>query len=439
MKAIFGTIKSYFGQVISRVFITGVSPLSMNDVTSSFNIRYDITLIPKYECMCGLREEDIRRGLELVFDHKKDFEEEEAKREAIEKHLELMRQYYNGYKFRATDDGGVYCTNLCLDYLQRLLMGFPLRLVDPNNELSEGVLTFIGRHPDSITILVGLLESGQTPFVGNIQENLRLMDLANIENQSDLFIKSMLFYFGALTFAERPGTLCLPNVVVKKTIVERVLQLSAIGKSSDAFRSAINKLLVDNEIEPLCCYLEPRLKEWIKLGNLYDDRELVTKVMFQVSLSTIPNYFGETEVAIPVVNVHGEKAGFADLLLAETTSSSSKTTLKRFIFEFKCKGVNFLDLPRHLGEGCSWDVMDAKANHVEKMSIKKLLKLKCGALEKYDKGKTVQQILDEAVKQLEDYMNGLQKRDKQQKKAFDTVAFVVLTVGSRKLLWKRVQ
>ena len=51
-----------------------------------------------------------------------------------------MREYYNGYKFRTTEDDGVYNTNMCLDYLQRLLMKRSLQLVDPNNELSESVL-----------------------------------------------------------------------------------------------------------------------------------------------------------------------------------------------------------------------------------------------------------------------------------------------------------
>ncbi|KAF9104299.1 hypothetical protein BGX27_010150 [Mortierella sp. AM989] len=38
-KAIFRAAKDYVSKEISRVFITGVTPLSMNDVTSGFNIR----------------------------------------------------------------------------------------------------------------------------------------------------------------------------------------------------------------------------------------------------------------------------------------------------------------------------------------------------------------------------------------------------------------
>jgi len=48
----------------------------MNDVTSGFNIQFDISLIPKYEHMLGLYEKDIRRGLEFIFSSKEEMNEE---------------------------------------------------------------------------------------------------------------------------------------------------------------------------------------------------------------------------------------------------------------------------------------------------------------------------------------------------------------------------
>jgi hypothetical protein len=81
--------------------------------------------------------------------------------------------------------------------------------------------------------------------------------------------------------------------------------------------------------------------------------------------------------------------------------------------------------------------METRAAAVEAMSEKEVLELKCGVMEKNDYGRTMQQILDGAVTKLEEYVQGLWRRDKQQKKKFDIFAFVVLTVGSRKLVWKR--
>jgi hypothetical protein len=117
----------------------------------------------------------------------------------------------------------------------------------------------------------------------------------------------------------------------------------AIGTSSDAFKYTIDKLLIGKDIELMCYYLEPNLKEWIKQGNLCDGRKLVTKVMLQVSLLTIPRYLSDTSRDPHHQDVRRE-IGYADLLLAETSSSTTGATLKRLLFEFKCKGVNFLDL-----------------------------------------------------------------------------------------------
>jgi hypothetical protein len=93
----------------------GVSPLSMNDITSGFNIRHDIILLLKYEHMCGLKEKDIQRALEFVF-AKKGITGKE-KQDAVNIHLNQMREYYNGYKFGTIGTDRIYNTNLCLDYL----------------------------------------------------------------------------------------------------------------------------------------------------------------------------------------------------------------------------------------------------------------------------------------------------------------------------------
>ncbi|RUS12616.1 hypothetical protein BC937DRAFT_87409 [Endogone sp. FLAS-F59071] len=138
----------------------------------------------------------------------------------------------------------------------------------------------------------------------------------------------------SLTYTDEPSILRLPNTVVVKTIIERVLQLCNIHTSSNAYRNAVNQLITNDKLDFLCSYLEPKVKEWIKLGNLYDDRKLVTKVIFQVSLSTIPHYFNP-------VKVYDKKEGYVDLLLVEIKPASAGAKPKRFVFEFKCKGVNF--------------------------------------------------------------------------------------------------
>ncbi|CAG8474026.1 18205_t:CDS:1, partial [Racocetra fulgida] len=58
--------------------------------------------------------------------------------------------------------------------------------------------------------------------------------------------------------------------------------------------------------------------------------------------------------------------------------------------------------------------------------------LKCSISKKFDKGKTIQTIFDEAGRQLLNYVNNLKDDN------YETSAFVVMSVGSRKLIWEKI-
>lgn len=111
-------------------------------------------------------------------------------------------------------------------------------------------------------------------------------------------------------------------------------------------KNAINDLINNHNIESLCLYVERKLKELIKKGNLYDDRELVTKVLFHaLFLDNIPNHSVETEVPINDYRDEIKESStlYADLLIVEVKSINNAKK-NRVVLEFKNKGVNFLDL-----------------------------------------------------------------------------------------------
>ena len=318
----------------------GVSPFLINNISSSFGISYDITLEQDFKYMCGLEEKDIKGALTSIFTEKEHYINEE-KQNFIKFHFEQIHIIYNEYKYWHTQDSGIYCTNICLNYLQQVLDDKPIGI---NNELNDSILRFVGKYPYSRLLLAKLLGNQQTSFTA-IQQQFRLTDLNDVDQQNTEFLESLLFYFGWLTFADEPHYLRLPNIVVIKPIIHRIINLCSIDTNSQEFKRAVENLIHHHDISTLCLYLQSKLKEWIKRGNLYDDRELVTKVMFHVSLSTIPNYLNETEVPI---NIYSDrvliKTCYADLLIAETRPASDGVKQNRFIFEFKCKGINFLDL-----------------------------------------------------------------------------------------------
>ena len=59
----FAALKAGAGEAgggLERLFITGVSPITMDDVTSGFNIGENVTLSPKFNDMLGFTEPEVR-------------------------------------------------------------------------------------------------------------------------------------------------------------------------------------------------------------------------------------------------------------------------------------------------------------------------------------------------------------------------------------------
>ncbi|KAF0533854.1 hypothetical protein F8M41_010419 [Gigaspora margarita] len=95
------------------------------------------------------------------------------------------------------------------------------------------------------------------------------------------------------------------------------------------------------------------------------------------------------------------------------------------------QGVNFLDL-KVGGSTESWEVLEEKAKKVRMMPIEDLRQLKCGNLEKYDEDKSVQDILNNGQEQVLNYVRNLDDKND-----YHISVFVVMSVGSRKVVWDK--
>ncbi|MBQ7652442.1 MAG: AAA family ATPase [Victivallales bacterium] len=79
-------------KVIQRIFITGVSPMTMDDVTSGFNIAENISQDPQLTTLCGFTHDDIRTLLDYYAAAGKfTLDREQA--------FELVTDWYDHYRF----------------------------------------------------------------------------------------------------------------------------------------------------------------------------------------------------------------------------------------------------------------------------------------------------------------------------------------------------
>jgi hypothetical protein len=102
-KTIFKMIKSAArGQGLERVFITGVSPLVMSDMSSGYNVAENLYLLPEFADLCGFRDEEVVEVLTRVCDQCQFSPTQQAET------LNLMRTFYDGYCFSLRRNERIY-------------------------------------------------------------------------------------------------------------------------------------------------------------------------------------------------------------------------------------------------------------------------------------------------------------------------------------------
>ncbi|MEQ6360645.1 AAA family ATPase, partial [Thermoanaerobacter thermohydrosulfuricus] len=90
------TLKIGAESVIDRIFITGISPIMLDDLTSGFNIALNVTMDLNLNEMLGFTEEEVVKILEEVGIEEK------------EKSLEELKELYDGYLFSAEAEKRIY-------------------------------------------------------------------------------------------------------------------------------------------------------------------------------------------------------------------------------------------------------------------------------------------------------------------------------------------
>ena len=196
---------------IERLFVTGVSPITMDDVTSGFNIGSNLSLRSEFNELLGFTEAEVRGLLETyrdlgVFDQE------------VDAALATMREWYAGYRFANTAEQVVYNTDMVLYYLKHSLPNKPGpdNLIDVNVRIDYGKLRHLlvtGRRLNgNFDLLRQVIAEGRAD--SDLVESFPLALLGAREN-----FLSLLHYFGLLSIrrvAAGVPRLTIPNQTVRR-------------------------------------------------------------------------------------------------------------------------------------------------------------------------------------------------------------------------------
>jgi len=213
-RSFFATLKAGTASgAVERLFVTGVSPITMDDVTSGFNIGANISLDHRFNELLGFTEAEVRKIIET-------YRDSGAVRKDPEQVLGVMREWYNGYRFSEEVDIDLYNTDMVLYYVKALVNNGegPRELIDHNVRIDYGklrhLLTVNRQLNGNFDLLRHIVGEGYAD--SQIQSGFPLEHL----NQRENFL-SLLHYFGLLSIrGEHNGRprLGIPNQTVRRLI-----------------------------------------------------------------------------------------------------------------------------------------------------------------------------------------------------------------------------
>ena len=221
LRSFFDTVKAGTDSTIKRCFVTGVSPVTMDDLTSGFNIGTNYSLSPEFNEMTGFNEEEVRAMLDYYattcqFHHSTD------------ELIEAMKPWYDNYCFAEQSYGSttMYNSNMVLYFVDNYIRNggyMPRNMVEENIRVDYNKLRMLIRKDkefahDASTIQT-LVQQGYV--TGELKTGFPAETVAEPDN----FI-SLLFYFGMLTISgtlEGETKLTIPNQVVREQLYSYLL------------------------------------------------------------------------------------------------------------------------------------------------------------------------------------------------------------------------
>ena len=199
-----------------RIFMTGVSPVTLDDVTSGFNIGWNISVKANFNEMLGFATEDVRTMFQYyqrVGQLSPDCD--------IEAMIAEMKPWYDNYCFAEEALKGknrVFNCDMVLYYLRNYMSTghAPKNMIDPNTRTDYGKMKRLLRFGQLDGVRRGMIreiaETGQ--IVAQLYESFSAFQIAD----PNIF-PSLLFYYGMLTLKGTRGNrviLGIPNNNVRK-------------------------------------------------------------------------------------------------------------------------------------------------------------------------------------------------------------------------------
>ncbi|WP_303005000.1 ATP-binding protein [Bacteroides congonensis] len=214
-----GFYREYFKQfkgMFDRIFLMGVSPITLDDLSSGYNIDWNISTDETFNAMMGFSESEVREMFRYYQTH-------EMLTGNIDAMITEMKPWYDNYCFArmSLNDDRIFNCDMTLYYLSSQVQKQrpPENMVDKNIRTDYSKLKMLARidhdntHEGSrMSTIEEIAAKGE--ILVDLHTSFPSEKIADIEN-----FRSLLYYYGLLTMCGTRGDrlkMCIPNNCVRE-------------------------------------------------------------------------------------------------------------------------------------------------------------------------------------------------------------------------------
>jgi hypothetical protein len=315
-----GFLRSFFNVIksgttgsdtpISRLLMTGVSPITLDDVTSGFNIAGNISLHSDINEIMGFTRVEVETMIEY-------YRQTGKIRHSTPALLEMMSRWYNHYRFSIRSTGELFNTVHVLYFLKEYMIDslIPGTLIDNNARMDYMKLKY----------LIISDKKGTPQTNGNFSQLRQIMEnhtihstivdrfpIAKLTSPGNFI--SLLYYFGLLTITgsdeEHKAILKIPNEAVKRLyydyIKETYEETGILTIDLSRYEAAMKEMAFSGKWKPLIAYLAEQMENSMAIRDLITGEKSIQAFLnVYLGLSALYLVYSEKEL----------KKGYADLVL----------------------------------------------------------------------------------------------------------------------------
>ncbi|MGH2332322.1 AAA family ATPase [Thermoanaerobacter mathranii] len=293
------TLKIGTETVIDRIFITGISPIMLDDLTSGFNIALNVTMDLSLNEMLGFTEEEVVKILEEVGIEKK------------ENLINNLRELYDGYKFNKNAKTRVYNPDMVLYFLAQYKNtgGYPEYLIDDNVKTDYGRLNRLTMNDGNRALLERIIKEE-----GIVAEIVTKFSFDRMYDE-EYFI-SLLFYMGLLTIKDsvyNVTKLVIPNYIIKTIFWEyferKLKEENNIKYEIEEIAKATWKMAFQGEIKPFVEFMSTNILRRLSNRDMvkFDEKYIKVVLFSYLTISNVYRPISERETEGGYIDIYLER------------------------------------------------------------------------------------------------------------------------------------